>query len=113
MATVDSRIFKAYAVRGIYPDQLDEELAYKIGRAFARVLASFKNGGASANGSGLRVAVGHDMRLHSPALAQEFCRGLTDEGCDVLHIGMVGTEMVYYAIGSRGCARRERAAAPP
>jgi phosphomannomutase len=42
------------------------------------------------------------MRLHSPALAREFCRGLTDEGCDVLHIGMVGTEMVYYAIGSRG-----------
>ena len=81
---------------------MDEELAYKIGRAFARVLAGFKNGGASANGSGLRVAVGHDMRLHSPALAQEFCRGLTDEGCDVLHIGMVGTEMVYYAIGSRG-----------
>jgi phosphomannomutase len=104
MATVDPGIFKAYDVRGIYPDQLDEQLAYKVGRAFARVLAGFKNGGnsGSANGSGLRVAVGHDMRLHSPALAQEFCRGLTDEGCDVLHIGMVGTEMVYYAIGSRG-----------
>ena len=41
------------------------------------------------------------MRLHSPALAQEFCRGLTDEGCDVLHIGMVGTEMVYYAMVQR------------
>jgi phosphomannomutase len=102
MATVDPGIFKAYDIRGIYPDQLDEQLAYKVGRAFARVLAGFKNGGASSNGSGLRVAVGHDMRLHSPALADEFCRGLTDEGCDVLHIGMVGTEMVYYAIGSRG-----------
>jgi phosphomannomutase len=107
MAKVDPGIFKAYDVRGIYPDQLDEGLAYRVGRAFARVLAAFKhasgNGGpAPANGSGLRVAVGHDMRLHSPALAREFCRGLTDEGCDVLHIGMVGTEMVYYAIGSRG-----------
>ena len=94
MATVDPGIFKAYDVRGIYPDQLDEQLAYKVGRAFARVLAGFKNGGASTNGSGLRVAVGHDMRLHSPALADEFSRGLIDEGCDVLHIGMVGTEMV-------------------
>jgi phosphomannomutase len=106
MATVDPGIFKAYDVRGIYPDQLNEQLAYRVGRAFARVLAGFKNGagaqGGSANGAGLRVAVGHDMRLHSPALAREFCRGLTDEGCDVLHIGMVGTEMVYYAIGSRG-----------
>jgi phosphomannomutase len=106
MATVDPGIFKAYDVRGIYPDQLDEQLAYRVGRAFARVLAGFKNGAGtkdgSANGAGLRVAVGHDMRLHSPALAREFCRGLTDEGCDVLHIGMVGTEMVYYAIGSRG-----------
>ena len=49
----------------------------------------------------LRVAVGHDMRLHSPALAEAFARGLVDEGCDVLDIGMVGTEMVYYAVGSR------------
>ena len=51
--------------------------------------------------NGLRVAVGHDMRLHSPALADAFSRGLVDEGCDVLEIGMVGTEMVYYAVGSR------------
>jgi phosphomannomutase len=109
MARVDPGIFKAYDVRGLYPGQLDEGLAYRIGRAFARVLADFKrggpgDGGRSRNGdaSGLRVAVGHDMRLHSPALAREFCSGLTDEGCDVLFIGMVGTEMVYYAIGSRG-----------
>ena len=47
------------------------------------------------------MAVGHDMRLHSPALAGAFSRGLVDEGCDVLEIGMVGTEMVYYAVGSR------------
>ena len=47
------------------------------------------------------MAVGHDMRLHSPALADAFSRGLVDEGCDVLEIGMVGTEMVYYAVGSR------------
>jgi phosphomannomutase len=98
---VDPGIFKAYDVRGIYPEQLDEELAYRVARAFARVLANLKDPGLNGNASGLRVAVGHDMRLHSPALAREFCRGLTDEGCQVLFIGMVGTEMVYYAIGSR------------
>jgi phosphomannomutase len=109
MTSIDPGIFKAYDVRGIYPEQVDEQLAYQVGRAFALVLADFKRGGTgsgagSANGdtSGLRVAVGHDMRLHSPALAKEFCRGLIDQGCTVLHIGMVGTEMVYYAIGSRG-----------
>jgi phosphomannomutase len=99
MAAVDPGIFKAYDVRGLYPEQLDEEVAYRVGRAFARVLAGFKG---KSDPSGLRVVVGHDMRLHSPALAREFCSGLSDEGCEVLFIGMVGTEMVYYAIGSRG-----------
>jgi phosphomannomutase len=102
MASVDPGIFKAYDVRGIYPDQLDEPLAYRIGRAFARVLAGFKDPSGNGDASGLRIVVGHDMRLHSPALAREFCSGLSDEGCQVLFIGQVGTEMVYYAIGSRG-----------
>jgi phosphomannomutase len=102
VGAVDPGIFKAYDVRGIYPDQLDEKLAYRVGRAFARVLAGFKEGSSNGDASGLRVVVGHDMRLHSPALAREFCSGLSDEGCHVLFLGMVGTEMVYYAIGSRG-----------
>ena len=72
-------------------------------RARARRLQGRRRHGDAA---GLRVAVGHDMRLHSPALAEAFCRGLVDEGCEVLDIGMVGTEMVYYAIGSRGARRR-------
>jgi phosphomannomutase len=100
--TVDPSIFKAYDVRGLYPGQIDEEVAYAVARGFAHVLADLRGDGASAGPAGLRVAVGHDMRLHSPALAEAFSRGLTDEGCDVLDIGMVGTEMVYYAVGSHG-----------
>jgi phosphomannomutase len=99
MAAIDPGIFKAYDVRGVYPDQIDEDVAYRTARAFARVLVSLKDRASAP--AGMRLAVGHDMRLHSPALAQSFTRGLDDEGCDVLDIGMVGTEMTYYAVGSR------------
>jgi phosphomannomutase len=98
MAEVDPGIFKAYDVRGLYPSQIDEQVAYRVARAFARVIASLKG---QEGPQGLKLTVGHDMRLHSPALARSFIQGLTDEGCDVLDVGMVGTEMVYYAIGSR------------
>jgi phosphomannomutase len=97
MAAIDPGIFKAYDVRGLYPEQLDEDVAYRVARAFARVLATL---GGRSRTTGLHVAVGHDMRLHSPVLAESFVRGLVDEGCQVLEIGMVGTEMLYYAVGS-------------
>ena len=97
MTTVSPGIFKAYDVRGTYPDQIDEDVAYRVGRAFARVLRDLRGAGDRT----LRVAVGHDMRRHSPALAESFARGMTEENCDVLNIGEVGTEMVYYAVGSR------------
>ena len=97
MTAVSPGIFKAYDVRGTYPEQIDEDVAYRVGRGFARVLRDLREAGDRT----LRVAVGHDMRLHSPALAQSLARGLTDENCDVLDIGQVGTEMVYYAVGSR------------
>jgi phosphomannomutase len=100
MTALSSEIFKAYDVRGLYPDQVDEGVAYRVGRAFARVLAEMKNGDSSS-AAGLRLAVGRDMRLHSPALARSFEDGLIDEGCDVVDIGMVGTEMLYYTVGSR------------
>jgi phosphomannomutase len=96
--SLDASIFKAYDVRGLYPDQIDEDVAYRVGRAFARVLPELQGGPREG---GLRLVLGHDMRLHSPALAAALTRGLVDEGCQVLDIRMVGTEMVYYAIGSR------------
>jgi phosphomannomutase len=94
---VDESIFKAYDVRGIYPDQMDEPLAYRIGRAFARVLSDLEGPAPSE----LRIALGRDMRLSAPAMAEQYARGMADEGADVLDIGMVGTEMLYWTVGSR------------
>jgi phosphomannomutase len=94
---VDTGIFKAYDVRGLYPDQIDEDVAYLIGRAFARVLAEIE-GKAPAE---LSVALGHDMRLAAPVLARSYAEALSHEGVDVLDIGMAATEMVYFTVGSR------------
>src|SRR5690606_23044128 len=77
--------FKAYDVRGRVPSELDEDVAYHVGRAYAEFVGA------------RRVAVGRDIRLSSPALAAALTRGLTDSGVDVLDIGVVGTEIVYFA----------------
>ena len=94
---VDPGIFKAYDVRGLYPDQIDAEVAYRVGRAFARVLGDLE-GKPTAE---LRVGLGRDMRLSAPELSERYAQGLVDEGADVLDVGMVGTEMLYFAVGSR------------
>jgi len=87
---LDPKVFKAYDVRGIHPTELDEDGGYRIGRAYAEVFEP------------RRIAVGRDMRLSSPAMAEAVIRGATDAGVDVLDIGMVGTEMVYFAVGHHG-----------
>ena len=84
---LDPKVFKAYDVRGIYPDELDEEGAYAIARAYA---VQFEP---------RRIAIGRDMRLSSPVMTEAAIRGATDGGADVLDLGMVGTEMVYFAVG--------------
>jgi len=93
----DPSIFKAYDIRGTYPEQMDEQLAYRIGRAFARVLSDLQDTPVEE----LTVALGRDMRLSAPSMATEYARGITDEGADVVDIGMVGTEQVYWAVGAR------------
>ena len=77
--------FKAYDIRGRIPDQLNEEVAWRIGRAYAQFLRP------------QRVVVGQDVRPTSPALTAALVRGLTDGGADVLDIGLCGTEEVYFA----------------
>jgi phosphomannomutase len=94
---IDPSIFKAYDVRGLYGEQLDGDTAYLIGRAFARVLAE----GEGKRPDELRVGLGRDMRLTAPEMAARYADGLRDEGADVLDVGMVGTEMLYFAVGSR------------
>ena len=84
---LDPKAFKAYDVRGIYPAELDEDGAYAIGRAFVEQFEPRK------------IAVGHDMRVSSPAMAEAVTDGAADAGADVLALGLVGTEMVYFAVG--------------
>jgi phosphomannomutase len=87
---LDPNVFKAYDVRGIYPDELDEAGAYAIGRAYVE---QFRPG---------RIAVGRDMRLSAPTMAHAAIDGAADAGCDVVDIGMTGTEMLYFAVGELG-----------
>jgi phosphomannomutase len=83
-------VFKAYDVRGVHPSELDEEGAYAIGRAYVE---QFEPG---------RIAVGRDMRVSSPSMAAALIEGALDGGADVLDLGMVGTEMLYFAVGELG-----------
>ena len=96
-ATPPPEIFKAYDVRGLYGEQIDGDVAEQIGRAFARVLAGLRGKPASE----LRIGLGRDMRLTAPELAARYREGLIAEGAHVLDAGMVGTEMLYYLVGSR------------
>ena len=86
-AMLDPKVFKAYDVRGVYPTELDEDGAYRIGRAYVERF-----------GLG-RIAVGRDMRLSSPSMTAAAIDGAADGGAEVLDLGMIGTEMLYYAVG--------------
>jgi phosphomannomutase len=85
---LDPKVFKAYDVRGLYKTELDEEGAYAIGRAYVEQFEP------------RQIAVGRDMRLSSPTMARAVIEGAADAGADVLNVGLVGTEMVYFAVGA-------------
>ena len=87
---LDPSVFKAYDVRGIYPSELDEDGAYRIARAY------------TAHFEPRAVALGHDMRLSSPSMAQAAAEGITDAGADVAELGLVGTEMLYHGVTELG-----------
>ncbi len=82
--------FKAYDVRGRLPDDLNPDIARRIGRAYAAVIAPRS------------VVIGHDVRLSSPNLADALATGLMEAGVDVLDIGLCGTEMIYFATRQLG-----------
>lgn len=88
--TLDPAVFKAYDVRGLYPGQIDEEGAERVGRAFV-----------AATGA-RRVAVGRDVRLSSPSMAAAFSDGVARAGADVCDLGLAATEMVYFAVAEGG-----------
>lgn len=85
----DSTIFKAYDIRGVYPDTLNEEAARDIGRAFVSYLSL----------AGSTVVVGRDMRISGEALSRAFIQGVTEAGADVLDLGLVSTDALYFAVG--------------
>jgi phosphomannomutase len=84
---LDPKVFKAYDIRGVYPSELDEDGAYAVARAYVEVFEP------------KAIAVGRDMRLSSPTMAEGVIRGAGAGGAEVVDIGMVGTEMLYFAVG--------------
>ncbi len=93
MASLES-IFKAYDVRGLVPEQLDDNLAYAIGSAFARFARD-----SAGDGIGKGVVVARDMRPSGVELTQAFIRGVSDQGVDVIDLGLASTDLLYYASG--------------
>ncbi len=87
---LDPSVFKAYDVRGLHPSELDEDGAYRIGRAYVEHFEP------------RAIAVGRDMRLSAPSMAAAAIEGAADGGADVVDLGLVGTEMVYHAVSSLG-----------
>jgi phosphomannomutase len=87
---LEPKVFKAYDVRGIYSDELDEAGAHAIGRGYVDEFEP------------RQIAVGRDMRVSSPSMADAVMRGAAEAGADVVDVGLVGTEMLYYAVGELG-----------
>jgi len=99
---MDESIFKAYDIRGLYPEQLDEEGAWKIGHGTAQFLRSLLHGYERGQEKAQSLAVGRDMRSHSPSLAEALMDGIRASGGSVIDIGMIDTPQIYFAINHLG-----------
>ena len=89
-STINTSIFKAYDIRGLYPGEVNEDAAFQIGRGFVAYLDA------------KRIAVSRDMRLSSPAVAAAFIDGARKQGADVVDYGMLATDMLYFAVARDG-----------
>ncbi|MBN2019905.1 MAG: phosphomannomutase/phosphoglucomutase [Sedimentisphaerales bacterium] len=99
---MDADIFKAYDIRGVYPDQLNEEDAWKVGFACARFLPALLHGFERGQVNSRKICVSRDMRTHSEALAKALIEGITSAGIDVIDLGMNDTPFIYFAINHLG-----------
>ncbi|MBN1846334.1 MAG: phosphomannomutase/phosphoglucomutase [Sedimentisphaerales bacterium] len=99
---MDESIFKAYDIRGLYPEAVNEEAAWKIGHAAAQFLRSLLHGYERGQANAQSLIVGRDMRTHSPSLAQALIEGITGSGANVIDIGMIDTPQIYFAINHLG-----------
>lgn len=92
---INSSIFKAYDIRGVYPTDLNEELAYRIAQGYVKYV---QPKGLPAGRQG-KIGVGMDVRISSPAIKEAVIKGLTDAGVDVVDVGLISTDMIYFAVG--------------
>ena len=86
---IDPSVFKAYDIRGLYPESINEDLVYKVAQGYVEII---KPEG--------KIAVGMDVRISSPGLKKQVIAGLTDVGIDVVDIGLISTEELYFAVGN-------------
>ncbi len=93
---IDKSIFKAYDIRGVYPSQVNKEMAYKLGQSFAEFMK------VELQKDNLKLVVGQDMRLSSSELFEALTAGITDQGVDVVDIGLVSTPTFYFAVAKFG-----------
>jgi phosphomannomutase len=99
---MEPSIFKAYDIRGTYPDQLDEQAAWKIGSATAQFLRSMLRGYERGMANAQSVCVGRDMRTHSESLRNALIEGMNAAGANVIDIGVIDTPQMYFAINHLG-----------
>jgi len=99
---MNQTIFKAYDIRGIYPEQINTEDAWKIGHATAQFLRSVLWGYQRGQKNARAVCVGRDMRTHSKTLSAALIDGITSTGANVIDIGMIDTPQIYFAINHLG-----------
>lgn len=99
---MDPSIFKAYDIRGIYPDQIDEEAAWKIGHGAAQFLRSLLRGYERGQANAQSICVGRDMRTHSLSLCKALIEGINAAGANVIDIGMIDTPQMYFAVNRLG-----------
>ena len=95
-AAAVSRVIKAYDVRGLVGEEIDDAFVADVGAAFARLLRS-------EDAHVGRVAIGYDMRESSPTLSAAFAEGVTAQGLDVVRIGLASTDQLYFASGFLDC----------
>jgi phosphomannomutase len=98
------RVFKAYDIRGTYPDLLNETMAWQIGYGASKVLRDEAEAAGETTPMMRNIVVGRDMRKSSPSLREALVKGITDQGGDVVDVGMVDTPFVYFAINHLDCA---------
>jgi phosphomannomutase len=98
------RIFKAYDIRGTYPDLLNDAMAWQIGYGASKYLLADAAAAGDTTPMMHNIVVGRDMRQSSPSLTKQLIQGINDQGGEVIDLGMCDTSMIYFAVNHLDCA---------